>query len=69
MSTAGMVSVVTAVIGAAFGGVMAAALVNARLGVAIGSALFLVTVVLLRRHHVKAWANAERKLTVMFPSD
>jgi hypothetical protein len=68
MTTAGMVDVVDGVIAGVLAGVIAsAAEAAAGLAVSLGVVVFAVSVFSLRRYHNRAWAVAERALTVQFP--
>jgi membrane protein YdbS with pleckstrin-like domain len=70
LSTAGLVSVINGAIAGVFAGITARAFFGAAIGVAVslGILLFLTSVVLYRRYHVRTWTIAEQRLRVMFPS-
>jgi hypothetical protein len=67
LSTAGMVSVVDSAIAGVFAGVVAQATIGAAAAVLVGLMAFSASVLLLRRHHLRAWSLAEHRLPTLFP--
>ncbi|TPL55157.1 hypothetical protein FJ937_05890 [Mesorhizobium sp. B2-4-4] len=69
MTTAGMVSVISSAIAGVFTGIAATAAAGAgmALGLAAGMLAFAASVFVLRSYHLRAWAAAEQRLTVLFP--
>ncbi|KGM32629.1 hypothetical protein [Inquilinus limosus] len=70
MSTSGMVGTIDSAIAGVFAAVLAKATAGVPVPVAAGLAIlaFAASVLLLRRHHVRAWTAAEQALAVRFPS-
>ncbi|GAB1581101.1 hypothetical protein [Phyllobacterium phragmitis] len=69
MTTAGMVSVISGASAGVFTGIVTAAVgAGMPLGVMAGMLAFSASVFVLRRYHLRAWAVAEQRLTVLFPS-
>jgi len=70
MSAAGLVSVIAAAIAGVFAGIIVEALAGTAFGLAAvaGIVVFAANVLILRRYHVRRWTDAERELTVRFPS-
>ena len=69
MSTAGMVSTIDGAISGVFAGVVATSAIGSgmALGVVVGMLAFAASIFMLRRYHVRAWAAAEQRLTILFP--
>lgn len=70
-TTAGMVSTISSAIAGVFAGVIMKSVVGSAItfGVIAGLLIFGMSIFLLRRYHLNAWAAAEQKLTVAFPED
>jgi hypothetical protein len=70
MSTAGMVSTINAAIAGVFAGVVATAIVGAGMapGAIVGMLVFAASILFFRHYHIRAWAAAEQRLTVLFPN-
>ncbi|RWC23736.1 MAG: hypothetical protein EOS70_07595 [Mesorhizobium sp.] len=69
MTTAGMVSTISGAIAGVFAGIVATSVIGSGmvLGVISGILAFVVSILLLRRYHDRAWAAAEQKLMTHFP--
>ncbi|MCJ9750661.1 hypothetical protein MOV61_08005 [Neorhizobium sp. BETTINA12A] len=69
MTTAGMVSVVSSTVAGVFAGIFTTAVAGAgmALGLIAGTLALSARVFVLRRYHVRAWAAAEQRLTIVFP--
>jgi hypothetical protein len=71
MTTAGMVNVVNGVIAGVFVGLAIKAAFGSTLAVCTvsGVGVFFFTAALWRWYQVRAWANGEQNIVVLFPSD
>lgn len=71
MTTGGMVNIVNGVIAGVFVGLAIKAAFGSTLAVCTvsGVGVFFVTVALWRWYQVRAWANGEQNIRVLFPSD
>lgn len=69
VTTAGMVSTINGAIAGVFAGVVAQSAISLPvfLSVGVGLLVFAVSILLLRRYHLNAWAAAEESLTILFP--
>jgi hypothetical protein len=68
MTTGGMVSVISGAIAGVFAGTVAAVVGSGMaLDIVVGMLGFSASVLVLRRYHVRAWAEAEQRLTILFP--
>lgn len=69
ISTAGMVSTISSVIAGVLAGVIVRELISSAVGLALflGACLFVVSMFVLRRYHVRTWTAAERAFPAVFP--
>ncbi|TIW10963.1 MAG: hypothetical protein E5V70_07865, partial [Mesorhizobium sp.] len=69
MTTAGMVSTISGAIAGVFAGIVATSVIGSGmvLGVISGILAFVISILLLRGYHDRAWATAEQKLMTHFP--
>ncbi|WP_246729066.1 hypothetical protein [Rhizobium leguminosarum] len=71
VTTAGMVSTIDGAIAGVFTGIAVTSLIHAGVapGVVSGVSVLALSVLLLRRYHVRAWAAAEHRLKTLFPGE
>ncbi|WPH22602.1 hypothetical protein [Variovorax paradoxus] len=69
MTTASMVSTISGAIAGVFAGILARSVFGLGMPLAVisGALVFVASILLLRRYHLRAWAVAEQRLAVRFP--